>query len=138
MGWRVLDLNQHAQPQACIQGWLDTTYLSEDGSFRISKGNKGTVFVLVREQSPKEVLGKHAAQHPNLSAHIRPACPYLHSLKLCMAGLMTALVLHATVHQGPSPLNALHLGTSLASQKTGARMYGCAGSLGSCGSQGPI
>ena len=37
------------------QGWLDTTYLSSDGEFRISKGNKGTMFVLVREQTPKDV-----------------------------------------------------------------------------------
>ncbi len=29
------------------EGWLDTTYLGEN--VRISKGNKGTTFVLVRE-----------------------------------------------------------------------------------------
>ena len=43
------------EPARCAQGWLDTTYLSSDGEFRISKGNKGTVFVLVREQTPKDV-----------------------------------------------------------------------------------
>jgi hypothetical protein len=31
------------------KGWLDTTYLGRD--VRISKGNKGTTFVLVREAS---------------------------------------------------------------------------------------
>ena len=29
------------------KGWLDTTYLGED--VRISRGNKGTTFILVRE-----------------------------------------------------------------------------------------
>jgi hypothetical protein len=34
------------------KGWLDTTYLGED--VRISRGNKGTTFVLVRERSEEE------------------------------------------------------------------------------------
>lgn len=38
------------------QGWLDITYLSPDGSFRISKGNKGTTFVLVRDEPPRQLL----------------------------------------------------------------------------------
>ena len=38
-----------------MQGWLDTLYLSSDGQFRIGRGNKGTIFVLVREQTAKEV-----------------------------------------------------------------------------------
>lgn len=38
------------------KGWIDVTYLSKDGDFRISRGNKGTVFVLVKDASPKERL----------------------------------------------------------------------------------
>lgn len=32
------------------KGWLDTTYLSPDGTFRLSRGNKGTLFVLTKEE----------------------------------------------------------------------------------------
>ena len=39
-----------------MQGWLDITYLSPDGQFRLSRGNKGTLFVLVRDPSPRERL----------------------------------------------------------------------------------
>lgn len=39
-----------------LQGWLDITYLSPDGQFRLSRGNKGTLFVLVRDPSPRERL----------------------------------------------------------------------------------
>ena len=28
------------------KGWLDVTYLSEDRMFRLSRGNKGTLFIL--------------------------------------------------------------------------------------------
>ncbi|KAK9865349.1 hypothetical protein WJX84_010652 [Apatococcus fuscideae] len=38
------------------KGWLDITYLSPDGQFRLSRGNKGTLFVLVRDPSPRECL----------------------------------------------------------------------------------
>lgn len=34
------------------KGWLDTTYLGEN--VRISRGNKGTTFVLVREEEPTD------------------------------------------------------------------------------------
>merc|ERR1719387_1648895 len=36
------------------KGWLDTTYLSPCGTFRISRGNKGTVFVLQKQQAEVE------------------------------------------------------------------------------------
>ena len=32
-----------------MQGWIDVTYLSADGSFRLSRGNKGTLFILSRD-----------------------------------------------------------------------------------------
>eukprot|EP01026_Neomeris_dumetosa_P078327 TRINITY_DN8468_c0_g1_i2.p1 TRINITY_DN8468_c0_g1~~TRINITY_DN8468_c0_g1_i2.p1 ORF type:complete len:429 (-),score=38.15 TRINITY_DN8468_c0_g1_i2:235-1521(-) len=32
-----------------VKGWLDVTYLSPDGLYRISRGNKGTLFVLQRD-----------------------------------------------------------------------------------------
>ncbi|GAB2229343.1 hypothetical protein Droror1_Dr00023482 [Drosera rotundifolia] len=38
------------------KGWLDTTYLSNTGNFRISRGNKGTTFVLQKETEPRQQL----------------------------------------------------------------------------------
>ncbi|CAO2837191.1 unnamed protein product [Amaranthus hypochondriacus] len=38
------------------KGWLDTTYLSNSGNIRISKGNKGTTFVLQKEIEPRQEL----------------------------------------------------------------------------------
>ncbi|XP_031100293.1 probable plastid-lipid-associated protein 12, chloroplastic [Ipomoea triloba] len=36
------------------KGWLDTTYLSQTGNLRISRGNKGTTFVLQKETDPRQ------------------------------------------------------------------------------------
>ncbi|KAG1662067.1 hypothetical protein FOA52_005314 [Chlamydomonas sp. UWO 241] len=33
------------------KGWLDVTYTSPDGTFRLSRGNKGTLFVLAKERN---------------------------------------------------------------------------------------
>lgn len=38
------------------KGWLDTTYLSQSGNIRISRGNKGTTFVLQKETDPRQKL----------------------------------------------------------------------------------
>lgn len=38
------------------KGWIDVTYLSKDGKFRLSRGNKGTLFILVKEDGPREKL----------------------------------------------------------------------------------
>ncbi|KAL6611285.1 hypothetical protein ACP70R_039213 [Stipagrostis hirtigluma subsp. patula] len=38
------------------KGWLDTTYLSHAGNIRISRGNKGTTFVLQKNADPRQVL----------------------------------------------------------------------------------
>ncbi|KAK1397618.1 putative plastid-lipid-associated protein 12 chloroplastic-like [Heracleum sosnowskyi] len=38
------------------KGWLDTTYLSNSGNLRISKGNKGTTFVLQKTSEPRQRL----------------------------------------------------------------------------------
>ncbi|KAK2972927.1 hypothetical protein RJ640_015642 [Escallonia rubra] len=38
------------------KGWLDTTYLSQTGNLRISKGNKGTTFVLQKITEPRQKL----------------------------------------------------------------------------------
>ncbi|KAG8389086.1 hypothetical protein BUALT_Bualt02G0192600 [Buddleja alternifolia] len=38
------------------KGWLDTTYLSQSGNIRISRGNKGTTFVLQKETDPRQRL----------------------------------------------------------------------------------
>ncbi|KAI7727469.1 hypothetical protein M8C21_017473 [Ambrosia artemisiifolia] len=38
------------------KGWLDTTYLSKSGNLRISRGNKGTTFVLQKQTEPRQKL----------------------------------------------------------------------------------
>ncbi|PSR86871.1 Plastid-lipid-associated protein [Actinidia chinensis var. chinensis] len=38
------------------KGWLDTTYLSCSGNLRISRGNKGTTFVLQKKTEPRQRL----------------------------------------------------------------------------------
>jgi hypothetical protein len=38
------------------KGWIDITYLSKDGKFRLTRGNKGTLFVLVKDDPPQEQL----------------------------------------------------------------------------------
>ncbi|XP_076913759.1 putative plastid-lipid-associated protein 12, chloroplastic [Bidens hawaiensis] len=38
------------------KGWLDTTYLSQSGNLRISRGNKGTTFVLQKQTGPQQKL----------------------------------------------------------------------------------
>ncbi|GMP92011.1 hypothetical protein CsSME_00042424 [Camellia sinensis var. sinensis] len=38
------------------KGWLDTTYLSNSGNLRISRGNKGTTFVLQKKTEPRQRL----------------------------------------------------------------------------------
>ncbi|KAH6767711.1 Plastid-lipid associated protein PAP / fibrillin family protein [Perilla frutescens var. hirtella] len=38
------------------KGWLDTTYLSQSGNIRISRGNKGTTFVLQKETEERQNL----------------------------------------------------------------------------------
>jgi PAP_fibrillin len=38
------------------KGWIDITYLSKDGKFRLTRGNKGTLFVLIKDDPPQERL----------------------------------------------------------------------------------
>ncbi|CAN6218770.1 unnamed protein product [Urochloa humidicola] len=38
------------------KGWLDTTYLSRAGNIRISRGNKGTTFVLQKSADARQIL----------------------------------------------------------------------------------
>ena len=38
------------------QGWIDITYLSPNGDFRLSRGNKGTLFILSRDMPAKQRL----------------------------------------------------------------------------------
>ncbi|KAH7616619.1 hypothetical protein Ndes2526B_g08716 [Nannochloris sp. 'desiccata'] len=38
------------------KGWIDVTYLSKDGKFRLTRGNKGTLFVLVKDDPPRKQL----------------------------------------------------------------------------------
>ena len=39
------------------KGWLDITYMSQDGNFRLSRGNKGTLFILVSRKGRQEGRG---------------------------------------------------------------------------------
>ena len=54
---------------AFLQGWLDITYTSPDGNFRLSRGNKGTLFILVREEKFKASL--EAAIRANDDSKVR-------------------------------------------------------------------
>ncbi|BDA41845.1 probable plastid-lipid-associated protein 12, chloroplasti [Coccomyxa sp. Obi] len=38
------------------KGWIDITYLSPNGDFRLSRGNKGTLFILTRDIPAKQRL----------------------------------------------------------------------------------
>lgn len=38
------------------KGWLDITYLSRDGTFRLARGNKGTLFVLTKDDTVPQRL----------------------------------------------------------------------------------
>lgn len=42
------------------KGWIDVTYMNREGSFRLTRGNKGTLFVLIKpeakETTPVEAL----------------------------------------------------------------------------------
>ena len=49
-------LRSHKRAFLHVQGWLDVTYTSQDGNFRLSRGNKGTLFILVREEEFKSKL----------------------------------------------------------------------------------
>ncbi|GLC44333.1 hypothetical protein PLESTB_000481200 [Pleodorina starrii] len=40
------------------KGWLDVTYMNVDGTFRLSRGNKGTLFVLVKDVPIKQRLAE--------------------------------------------------------------------------------
>lgn len=55
------------------QGWLDITYLSPDGCFRLSRGNKGTLFVLVRDDPSTDRL-LAAITSGASDARVRPHC----------------------------------------------------------------
>lgn len=56
------------------QGWLDITYLSPDGCFRLSRGNKGTLFVLVRDDPSTDRLLAAIASGA-CDAQVCPCCP---------------------------------------------------------------
>ena len=54
-----------------VQGWLDITYLSPDGSFRLSRGNKGTLFILTRDVPLQEqLLEAVASRSSNEQVHV--------------------------------------------------------------------
>ncbi|KIY95935.1 putative plastid-lipid-associated protein 12 [Monoraphidium neglectum] len=48
--FRILGDERKARPPS--PGWIDTTYMNQDGTFRLARGNKGTLFVLVK--APQE------------------------------------------------------------------------------------
>jgi hypothetical protein len=60
-----------------LQGWLDVTYLSPEGDFRLSRGNKGTLFILVKDVPVKERLLAAVNSRAD-DAEVRPSCDVLH------------------------------------------------------------
>ncbi|EOA40584.1 hypothetical protein CARUB_v10009312mg [Capsella rubella] len=52
------------------KGWLDTTYLSPSGNLRISRGNKGTTFVLQKETVPRQKLLATISQNKGVAEAI--------------------------------------------------------------------
>lgn len=63
----VFSTNNRSDVDFDLQGFIDVTYLSRSGRFRLSRGNKGTLFVLAKDvpatQQLKEAiaLGNEAA-----------------------------------------------------------------------------
>jgi hypothetical protein len=60
-----------------MQGWIDVTFLSSDGTCRLSRGNKGTLFVLAKEATPKDALLqaiRSQAAQPAVEAAITAVC----------------------------------------------------------------
>eukprot|EP00245_Coleochaete_scutata_P005884 TRINITY_DN19859_c0_g1_i1.p1 TRINITY_DN19859_c0_g1~~TRINITY_DN19859_c0_g1_i1.p1 ORF type:complete len:431 (-),score=75.34 TRINITY_DN19859_c0_g1_i1:392-1684(-) len=57
------------------KGWLDTTYLSQSGDVRISRGNKGTTFVLQKNPSPRQRLLQAANSGRNVEKAIEEIVP---------------------------------------------------------------
>jgi hypothetical protein len=39
-----------------LQGWIDITYMNPEGTFRIARGNKGTLFILQKDIPLKQQL----------------------------------------------------------------------------------
>ncbi|CAN8288324.1 unnamed protein product [Cochlearia groenlandica] len=52
------------------KGWLDITYLSPSGNLRISRGNKGTTFVLQKETVPRQKLLATISQNKGVAEAI--------------------------------------------------------------------
>ena len=53
------------------KGFIDVTYMSKDGTFRLSRGNKGTLFVLVKDDLPKTNLLKEIKAGANANGRSR-------------------------------------------------------------------
>ncbi|OAE35007.1 hypothetical protein AXG93_1864s1350 [Marchantia polymorpha subsp. ruderalis] len=52
------------------KGWLDTTYLSPSGTIRISRGNKGSTFILQKNLDPRQQLLQAVATGTNVEKAI--------------------------------------------------------------------
>ncbi|KAJ7565640.1 hypothetical protein O6H91_02G068500 [Diphasiastrum complanatum] len=57
------------------KGWLDTTYLSPSGNFRISRGNKGTIFVLQKDLDPRQHLFQAISSNMDIQKAIDELLP---------------------------------------------------------------
>ncbi|KAL3132602.1 hypothetical protein ABBQ32_009130 [Trebouxia sp. C0010 RCD-2024] len=53
------------------KGWIDVTYLSQDGKLRLTRGNKGTLFVLMKDPSPKQQLLEALASQGNSNEEVQ-------------------------------------------------------------------
>uniref|UniRef100_A0A5B7BJD2 Plastid lipid-associated protein/fibrillin conserved domain-containing protein n=1 Tax=Davidia involucrata TaxID=16924 RepID=A0A5B7BJD2_DAVIN len=59
------------------KGWLDTTYLSRSGNLRISRGNKGTTFVLQKKNEPRQRLLSAISTGTGVSEHLQAIDEFL-------------------------------------------------------------
>lgn len=61
------------------KGWIDVTYLSQDGKLRLTRGNKGTLFVLMKDPSPKQQLLDAVASQSKTNEEVQELIQQLQS-----------------------------------------------------------
>ena len=71
----------------CLQGWLDITYLDPKGDFRLSRGNKGTLFVLTRDEPAKARLLAALGLRSSNAEVISNGCKQVMSLAAASPGI---------------------------------------------------
>ena len=54
-----------------MQGWIDITYLSQDGTLRLTRGNKGNHRALLDPVVSQVLPSNHHALHCAVHLHVR-------------------------------------------------------------------